>query len=245
MTTAALFTMKIVVATLEQTSEGPLRLAFLGYPDITVPDDVFIQLFGTGALLRLVNRPNQDKIIQVHGAAARGVTRVPTVESVLALMTDRQVTVDVLDIATYHGSEIVCDMNYAVDEKLVRAYDMVWDGGTLEHVFDIAQGLTNCAQMCKLGGLVVHLLPINQCGHGFYNINPTLMVDFHEDNGFTTLLLRGLFDPWSADVFELPPSDRFRLDREASLLYAAQRTELTDRFVKPTQRRYRDPTIWK
>jgi SAM-dependent methyltransferase len=159
-------------------------------------------------------------------------------------MTARPLELTVIDIATYVGWETILDLNEPVPDEMKQRFDLVWEGGTLEHVFDIAQALANCASMCRLGGMVFHALPMNWLNHGFYNVNPTLMVDFHEDNGFRTIGLQGSANPWRTEFFEIPFHDRFRLDGEANLIYLAERVEIRDRFVKPIQRRYRDPSRW-
>jgi hypothetical protein len=49
----------------------------------------------------------------------------------------------------------------------------VFDGGSLEHVFDFPTALRNCMRMVAVGG---HLLAINPfdhyAGHGFYQLGP-------------------------------------------------------------------------
>src|SRR3546814_19453314 len=65
-------------------------------------------------------------------------------------------------------------------------YDIVIDGGTTEHIFDIACALFNCAKMVKLNGYIYHDVPMNMLNHGFFNFNPTLLCDFYEANGFET-----------------------------------------------------------
>src|SRR6202171_3135289 len=44
--------------------------------------------------------------------------------------------VDSMDASDYEGATVVADMNKAIPEELHEKYDLVYDGGTLEHVFN-------------------------------------------------------------------------------------------------------------
>src|SRR3546814_9244579 len=67
-------------------------------------------------------------------------------------------------------------------------YDIVIDGGTTEHIFDIACALFNCAKMVKLNGYIYHDVPMNMLNHGFFNFNPTLLCDFYRSEEHTSEL---------------------------------------------------------
>jgi len=78
------------------------------------------------------------------------------------------------------------DLNLPVDNKYKETFDLIYDGGTLEHCFDIAQVLRNTASMLKPGGRVIHHVPTNNwVDHGFYQASPTLFFDFYEAAGFS------------------------------------------------------------
>lgn len=95
---------------------------------------------------------------------------------------------DSLDSSDFEGANIVHDMNEPINESLHERYSLVIDGGTLEHVFDVKTFLFNCASLVKLHGHVLHQVPLNNhINHGFYQVSPTLLYAFYEDNGFTPL----------------------------------------------------------
>jgi hypothetical protein len=94
--------------------------------------------------------------------------------------------VDSLDYSDYEGASIVSDMNCPLGENLKNKYDLVFDGGTLEHVFNFPVAIKNAMEMLKVGG---HFLSItcgnNLAGHGFYQFSPELFFRiFSEENGF-------------------------------------------------------------
>jgi SAM-dependent methyltransferase len=82
---------------------------------------------------------------------------------------------DSMDNADYESASILHDLNKPIPASLHGKFDLVWDGGTLEHVFNFPIAVANALQMVKVGGHVVFVLPANnQCGHGFYQFSPEL-----------------------------------------------------------------------
>lgn len=94
--------------------------------------------------------------------------------------------VESMDFSTYEGATIVHDLNKPVPPELVERFDIVWDGGTLEHVFDFPSALRNAMSMVKVGGHFAMRTPANNlCGHGFYQFSPELFFGiFAPQNGF-------------------------------------------------------------
>ncbi len=93
-----------------------------------------------------------------------------------------------LDFSPYEKAEIVHDLNRPAPEALHDRFDLIVDGGTTEHVFDVRQALTNIARMLKIGGRVIHISPANNwVNHGFYQFSPTLFYDYYGGNGFVDL----------------------------------------------------------
>jgi 2-polyprenyl-3-methyl-5-hydroxy-6-metoxy-1,4-benzoquinol methylase len=70
--------------------------------------------------------------------------------------------------------------------KDIEKYDTIFDGGSLEHIFNVNQALKNVSMMCKPGGQIIHSLPANnQCGHGFWQFSPELFLSLYsEKNGY-------------------------------------------------------------
>jgi SAM-dependent methyltransferase len=80
-----------------------------------------------------------------------------------------------LDVSGYEGADIVHDLNEPVPEELEGRFDLVFDGGSLEHVFDVPAALRNYMRMVRPGGrLIVATMANNHCGHGFYQLSPEL-----------------------------------------------------------------------
>lgn len=93
---------------------------------------------------------------------------------------------DFMDNSPYEGATVIQDLNRPVPAALHGAYDFVFDGGTLEHVYDFPTAVENCMQLCRVGGHVCLWTPANnECGHGFYQFSPELFFRlFGPKNGF-------------------------------------------------------------
>ncbi len=64
-------------------------------------------------------------------------------------------------------------------------YDLVIDGGLMEHVFDVKSVLLNMNDVCDVNGYMIHILPGNNTlDHGFYQFSPTLFRDYYLANKY-------------------------------------------------------------
>lgn len=80
-----------------------------------------------------------------------------------------------IDISDYEGADVVHDLNEPIPHELERRFTLLFDGGSLEHVFDVPQALENYMRMVDVGGhLIVHTMANNLFGHGFYQFSPEL-----------------------------------------------------------------------
>ena len=95
-------------------------------------------------------------------------------------------SIDIMDASNYEGANVVQDLNQPISAQLAEAYDCVFDGGALEHVFNFPTALRNCMELVKPGG---HLIIIttwnNYAGHGFYQFSPELFYSaLSVENGY-------------------------------------------------------------
>ena len=82
---------------------------------------------------------------------------------------------DSMDASGYEGATVLQDLNVPVPPELEERYDVVFDGGTLEHVFNFPVALMNAMRMVRTGGRLITISPMNNlCGHGFYQLSPEL-----------------------------------------------------------------------
>jgi hypothetical protein len=94
------------------------------------------------------------------------------------------------DASDYEDPTFILDLNKQVEEKFHNRFDMILDGGTMEHIFNVPTVFANIGSMLKVGGRIIHIAPSsNMIDHGFYSFSPTLFGDYYGANGY---LLRTL-----------------------------------------------------
>ena len=91
-----------------------------------------------------------------------------------------------VDRSDFEGATLVHDLNQRFPERLRSSFDLVLDGGTLEHIFDFPSALRHCMELLSSGGHFIITAPANQSmGHGFYQFSPELFFRvFDAKNGF-------------------------------------------------------------
>ena len=156
---------------------------------------------------------------------------------------------ETLDISDYEGAGHIFDLNEVHAPKhLCNRYDLVFTGGTPEHIFHAGHALGNAVQMTRTGGLVVQIGPTNNwIDHGFYQLSPTLMFDYFNANNLTpvysALLLKERHERDAAWIVlpTLPGSAKKVQKHNTPIahLHAARKTELSSWDHIPKQWMYR------
>lgn len=91
-----------------------------------------------------------------------------------------------MDVSTYEGATLIHDLNQPVPPELEERFDVVIDGGMLEHIFQFPVAIDNSMKMLKPGGhLILLTVANNNYGHGFYQFSPELVHRvLSPENGF-------------------------------------------------------------
>ena len=80
--------------------------------------------------------------------------------------------IDSLDYSAYEGASRIHNMNTALVAP-VKRYDYIYDGGTIEHVFNIPQVCENIIDSLNVGGIFCSVTCNNNLsGHGMYQFSP-------------------------------------------------------------------------
>lgn len=135
-----------------------------------------------------------------------------------------------LDASDYEGADIVHDLNMPIPKHLEHSASFVYDGGTIEHVFDIATALSNLTRLLKPGGTALISTCANgQCGHGFYQFSPELFYRFFTANGFGSVRVYvvGMLEPvrWclAVDPVEAGKRIQFATSEPLQLIVVAKK----------------------
>ena len=221
-------------------------------------------LFASPILLsRLLKRTG---LLTDPSAFRRSITRWPyRADPFFAALGTRDL--HFMDNSSYEGADRIHDLNEPIPRDFREQYDLVLDGGTLEHIFNFPNGLKNVMEMVRVGGHAIFLSPTNNfVGHGFYQLSPELYLQaLSEQNGFRIERLLAIEDDLATDwifgrfpvafeaqrgAYELPviPLEGRRLEftttRPALLFVLASRQERVPIFsTAPQQGLYR--TLWE
>lgn len=102
-----------------------------------------------------------------------------------------------LDYSDFEGADIVWDLNHPIPEKYWGQFDVIYDGGTAEHVFHFPQLLSNLHLLLKEGGVIIHVSPShNHVDHGFYMFSPQVFSAYYSANRYEIL---------TSQIFEYSP----------------------------------------
>lgn len=83
--------------------------------------------------------------------------------------------VDSIDCSKYEGATIIHDMNKPLN--ITKKYHYIFDGGTIEHIFNIPQVLENVIDLLEIGGIFCSVtVNNNYSGHGMYQFSPELFL---------------------------------------------------------------------
>jgi hypothetical protein len=146
---------------------------------------------------------------------------------------------DFVDITASRGFEVVLDLNQPAPAEMRERYDIVYDGGTMEHCFNVGQVMRNISGFARVGGYVIHVNPLNYYNHGFFNFNPTFYHDWYTQSG------NAIVSPFYAmhgPVLEsrlsvIDATASFRPPERAVLMVAAKK-ERADEPAWPMQTKY-------
>ncbi len=155
------------------------RLLCLGYSDMLVTEQQLVHLCGEDIISRIQFREDSESILRWHGLEGK-VGRLAETRSLFLAMG---IQVDFVDIVASRGMEIVLDLNQPAPPELMDSYDVIYDGGTMEHCFNVGQVMKNLHAMAHMSGYIVHVNPLNFFNHGFFNFNPTFYHDFYTQSG--------------------------------------------------------------
>lgn len=86
---------------------------------------------------------------------------------------------ETMDFSDYEGATVIHDLNKLPPKTLEKKFDLIFDGGTIEHVFNVPKALECVFRMLRPGGRFISANGLNGWyGHGMYQFNPELVWTF-------------------------------------------------------------------
>lgn len=83
-------------------------------------------------------------------------------------------TLTCVDLIAHEGRERILDLGVLQD---IGTFDLVIDSGCIEHVANIANAFINAASSIRVGGHIIHEIPMNMISHGYWNICPSWLTE--------------------------------------------------------------------
>lgn len=225
-----------------------LKICSLGFPDFLFNIDELSD-FLSGRDLPESFLSSLDEIDYKSDLASDAFTKYQNYVNPLSFFKYFNAKLDIVDICKHRGNEKVVDLNIPNSTFLLEnKYDIVIDNGTLEHCFNVGEALLNTARMVKSNGFVFHINPLSMINHGFFNICPTFLYDFYDQNNFEIIMaLATSFE--SMRIQEIDPLRRVKLDQYfgseeliMNFIVRSSRGKSTDKcrdFVYPIQSKYK------
>ena len=146
------------------------------------------------------------------------------------------------DASDFEGASCIHDFNLPIDKTFSASFTVVLECGSLEHIFNFPQAISNCMEMVQVGGTFIGITPANNfLGHGFYQFSPEVFFRiFSPDNGFELsriLAFESGRDEWYEVMDPRVIGERVTLinRRETYLLVIAKRTALVPIFANSFQ----------
>lgn len=90
----------------------------------------------------------------------------------------------VLTIDINDRADIQLDLSSSIPKEYYEKADLVFDSGTLEHIFDVKKAIENINHFLKMGGVIFHMSPVSFYQHGFFNFNPSFFDSLYTQSGY-------------------------------------------------------------
>ncbi len=85
--------------------------------------------------------------------------------------------IESIDYSNYESATYNHDMNMEISSNFHNKYDIIIDGGTIEHIFNVPQVFENIINMLTINGIFISVTCNNNfSGHGFYQYSPEVFL---------------------------------------------------------------------
>ena len=140
---------------------------------------------------------------------------------------------DSIDATGLHDSKIL-DLNFPlVNQGFTETFDLVTNLGTIEHCFNISDALKNTHHLCKVGGTMIHAFPSGgNTNHGFYNIQPRLLLELANSNDYSILEFAFTVD-YRPTLYKYSTNLYRRFDDRDLMCYIALKKNNNNEFKLP------------
>ncbi len=104
-----------------------------------------------------------------------------------SLLAERYQVDEYADLDLNDTASLKVDLAQPIESALKGKWKTIYDGGTIEHVFDIAAAFKGAHDLCCEGGIILHISPLTWLSHGYYNLTPHLFKSVASANKYRIL----------------------------------------------------------
>jgi SAM-dependent methyltransferase len=87
-------------------------------------------------------------------------------------------SVEAIDVSDYESAEIVHDMSVPIPDHLKGQFDFIYDGSSLDNIFNVATAMQNVSDLLKPGGRCVLMNWSNSFPTAYAMLSPDWFMDF-------------------------------------------------------------------
>ncbi|BDA83960.1 hypothetical protein Sa4125_15020 [Aureimonas sp. SA4125] len=93
-------------------------------------------------------------------------------------------TVEAIDVSPYERAEIVHDLSQPIPDTLTRQFDFIYDGSSLDNIFDTTAAIKNYDRLLKPGGRMILMNWSNSLANAYSMLTPDWFMDFFSFNEY-------------------------------------------------------------
>lgn len=169
-------------------------------------------------------------------------------KSFFAMLSDARVFS--LDVNSYEGADIICDLNGDLHPHLCNVADFILNGSVLDDIFDPAQALRNMSAMLRPGGRIMIYESATQqgLGGGYLTFSPEWFFTFFRENNYDKCQIylchyedhHGRWDVFEwAPYMNGEPAPALARKDDATIVVIAQKGMASRNDRKPLRSNYR------
>ncbi len=159
-----------------------------------------------------------------------------------------------IDVSDYEGADIICDLSKPVPESLYSKFDFIFDGSSLDNIFNPAEALVNISRMLRPGGRTIIVEHGTMFAGAYTAFSPGWFFDFFTANNYRDCKVYAgrftdvhtlKFGPWPLSVYNwfgdkngITP--RLESGAELMLVVIAEKGNYSTDTALPVQYQYRD-----
>lgn len=148
-----------------------------------------VDYFADYALLRQYGFTNaREHVAHKYSSAMNRQTRNASSKNLCKTFVKHFGYGEYFELDINERADIKADLNFPIPDALTNQFDLVWDAGSVEHVMNVNQAISNLVALAKVGGKIMHTQLIgDQTNAGYWTISPNFYLDFYPANGCKVL----------------------------------------------------------